>query len=112
MYFDYYQADPEDEPLAIGGLLTLEDVYGLEPVPDSLSWNEGLHILGAQANVWTEYMKTTDYVEYMLFPRLLALSEVVWSPRAKRDWDSFVARLPSHYGLLDRHGVNYRPFER
>jgi hexosaminidase len=108
MYFDYYQADPEDEPLAIGGLITLEDVYGFEPVPDSLSWSEGQHILGAQANVWTEYMKTPEYVEYMLFPRLLALSEVVWTPGAQRDWDSFVLRLPSHYELLDRYDVNYR----
>ena len=111
LYFDYYQSDPETEPLTIGGLVTLEDVYSFEPVPDSLSRSEGRHILGAQANVWTEYMKTTEYVEYMVFPRLLALSEVVWSPKAKRDWDSFVTRLPSQFDLLDRYGVNYRRFE-
>jgi hexosaminidase len=108
MYFDYYQADPEGEPLAIGGLITLEDVYGFEPVPDSLSSDEAQRILGAQANVWTEYMKTTDYVEYMVFPRALALSEVVWSRKDKRDWDFFVSRLSSHFALLDRLGVNYR----
>jgi len=112
MYFDYYQADPETEPLAIGGLVTLEDVYSFEPVPDSLSWSEGRHILGAQANVWTEYMTTTDYVEYMVYPRLLALSEVVWSPKDIRDWDSFVSRLPSQYDMLDRYGVNYRRTEQ
>jgi len=111
-YFDYYQADPEGEPLAIGGLITLEDVYAFEPVPDSLSWNEGQHVLGAQANVWTEYMKTTDYVEYMVFPRMLALSEVVWTPAKKRDWDFFVSRLPSNFELLDRYGVNYRRFQQ
>jgi hexosaminidase len=111
-YFDYYQADPESEPLAIGGLITLEDVYAFEPVPDSLSWNEGQHVLGAQANVWTEYMKTTDYVEYMVFPRMLALSEVVWTPAKKRDWDFFVSRLPSNFELLDRYGVNYRRFQQ
>ncbi len=110
MYFDYYQADPDGEPLAIGGLITLEDVYGYEPVPDSLSWSEGQHILGAQGNVWTEYMKTTEYVEYMVFPRALALAEVVWSPRDKRDWESFVLRLPAQFEMLDRMEVNYRPW--
>jgi len=112
MYFDYYQADPENEPLAIGGLITLEDVYGYEPVPDSLSWIEGQHILGAQANVWTEYMKTTDYVEYMVLPRAFALAEVVWSPKDKRDWEFFESRLPSHFEMLDRLGVNYRPLDQ
>ena len=111
LYFDYYQSDPENEPLAIGGLVTLEDVYSFEPVPDSLSRSEGRRILGAQGNVWTEYMKTTEYVEYMVFPRLLALSEVVWSPRAKRNWESFVSRLPSQFEMLDRYGVNYRPMD-
>jgi hexosaminidase len=111
MYFDYYQADPEGEPLTIGGLITLEDVYGFEPVPDSLSSDEGQHILGAQANVWTEYMKTTDYVEYMVFPRALALAEVVWSPKDARDWEFFLSRLPSQFQLLDQLGVNYRQME-
>ena len=84
------------------------NVYSFEPVPDTLTWKESKHILGAQANVWTEYMKTTDYVEYMVFPRLLALSEVVWSPREKRDWECFANRLPAHFELLDRLHVNYR----
>ncbi len=108
MYFDYYQADPEGEPLTIGGLITLEDVYEFEPIPDSLASDEVQRIIGAQANVWTEYMKTTEYVEYMVFPRALALSEVVWSRKDKRDWEFFVSRLPSHFALLDRLGVNYR----
>ncbi len=108
VYFDYYQGDPAFEPLAIGGFLPLEQVYGFEPVPDELTPTEARHVLGAQGNVWTEYMKTTDYVEYMVFPRLLALSEVVWSPKSVRNWDHFVARLPRQFHLLDRFGVNYR----
>jgi len=108
VYFDYYQGDPTFEPLAIGGFLPLEQVYGFEPVPDELTPTEARHVLGAQGNVWTEYMKTTDYVEYMVFPRLLALSEVVWSPRSARNWDHFVTRLPRQFRVLDEFGVNYR----
>jgi hexosaminidase len=111
MYFDYYQADPQNEPLAIGGHLPLDTVYAFEPVPDSLSWIEGHRVLGAQANVWTEYLKTTEYVEYMVFPRAFALAEVVWSPKEKRNWEFFVSRLPSHFELLNRLGVNYRPID-
>ncbi len=107
-YFDYYQADPDGEPLAIGGLTPLEKVYAFEPVPEELSVREGRHVLGAQGNVWTEYMKTTDYVDYMVLPRLLALSEVVWSAREARDWEGFRARLETALGRLDALGVNYR----
>ena len=81
LYLDFYQtADQEGEPLAIGGFLPLDTVYSYEPVPAELTSTEARHILGAQANVWTEYMTTEDHVEYMVFPRMLALSEVVWSP--------------------------------
>ena len=107
-YFDYYQADPEQEPLAIRGLTPLEKVYSFEPVPEMLSAEDAEHILGAQGNVWTEYMATTDYVEYMVFPRMLALSEVVWSPPDLRNWEDFVQRLPDHLRHLDALGVNYR----
>ena len=110
-YFDYYQADPEQEPLAIGGLTPLDTVYGFEPIPEALSPGEAQHVLGAQGNVWTEYMATTDDVEYMAFPRMLALSEVVWSPRDARNWNDFVRRLPSQLRRLDSLGVNYRPPE-
>ena len=110
-YFDYYQADPEQEPLAIGGLTPLDTVYGFEPIPEALSPDEARHVLGAQGNVWTEYMATADDVEYMAFPRMLALSEVVWSPRDARSWDDFVRRLPPHLRRLDALGVNYRPPE-
>ena len=108
VYFDYYQGDPAWEPLAIGGYLPLERVYAFEPVPEELTPQESRYVLGAQGNVWTEYMATSDYVEYMVFPRLLALSEVVWSPKDLRDWESFAARLPAQFRRLDRYGVHYR----
>jgi hexosaminidase len=108
LYFDYYQGDPRTEPLAGGGRVTLERVYSYEPVPASLTPAQARHILGAQGNMWTEYMATTSHVEYMALPRMLALAEVVWSPKAARDWNGFVARLPWQFGLLDRLGTNYR----
>lgn len=108
LYFDHYQGSRELEPLAIGGFSPLEKVYSFDPVPDELSAEEARHILGAQANVWTEYMKTSDYVEYMVAPRILALAEVVWSPREIRNWEGFVARLPRQYVLLEEMGINYR----
>jgi hexosaminidase len=108
LYFDYYQGDPEFEPLAIGGYTPLDQVYEFEPIPEALSEMDAGHVLGAQGNVWTEYLKTTDAVEYMVFPRLLALAEVVWTPKARRDWDDFAARLPSQFRLLDAFDVHYR----
>jgi hexosaminidase len=108
VYFDYYQDNAIYEPLAIGGLSTLENVYSFEPVPEVLTAEEAEHILGAQGNVWTEYMKTPQYVEYMVFPRQLALAEVVWSPKQARDWKRFRATLPAQLRLLDTHTVNYR----
>ena len=108
-YFDYYQSeDHEKEPLAIGGLLPIEKVYHLEPVPEVLNEEESKYIIGAQANVWTEYMATEDHVEYMLLPRLGALSEVVWSPREKNNWPDFRRRLDHLTGYYDMLGWNYR----
>ena len=107
-YFDYYQGDPEYEPLAIGGHLTLETVYSFEPIPEELSEDEAKYVLGGQGNVWSEYMKTSDYVEYMVFPRMLAMAEVVWSPRKSRDWESFIRRVDAEIHWLDHLGVNYR----
>jgi len=108
VYLDYYQADPAAEPLAIGGNTPLEKVYEFEPVPDELTTDEAALVLGAQGNVWTEYMKTPEQVEYMVFPRALALAEVIWSPARARNWDFFKWRLPAHLRRLDRMGVNYR----
>ena len=107
-YFDYYQsADRENEPLAIGGLTTVADVYSYEPTPDELSKEEGKYILGAQGNVWTEYMKTPEYVEYMILPRMSALAEVVWSPKASKDWEDFNNRLHYLTKRFEVMGLNY-----
>ncbi len=106
-YFDYFQANPETEPLAIGGYTTLKKVYSFEPVPRELSEKESKHIKGAQGNVWTEYIKTPEYTEYMSVPRMTALSEVVWSPRKSRNWQNFRARLDIFFKRLDVLDVNY-----
>ncbi len=107
VYLDYYQAEPENEPLAIGGFLTLETIYNYEPLPDTLNAEEQKFILGAQANVWTEYISTPEYVEYMSFPRATALAEVLWSPKEARDFKDFTERLESFVYHLDRLKVNY-----
>lgn len=108
VYFDHYQGDPAYEPLAIGGYTPLEKVYAFEPIPPELAADEARHVLGAQGNVWTEYLKTPDAVEYMVLPRMLALAEVVWSPRERRSWDDFARRLPSQLRQLDAQNANYR----
>lgn len=107
-YFDYGQGDPEYEPLNIGGYVPLEKVYGFEPVPPELTGEEAKYIIGGQANIWTEYMKTPAQVEYMAFPRMLALSEVLWSKKEDRDFADFQRRLNSHLPRLDKQHVNYR----
>jgi hexosaminidase len=113
VYFDYYQGDRATEPLAIGGFTPLERVFAFEPVPTQLSAAESRHILGAQGNVWTEYMKTPEHVQYMVLPRMIALAEVVWTPPAGRDYDRFLARLRPHLSRLDVLGIRYRdPFRQ
>ena len=106
-YFDHYQNKAKTEPLAIGGFLPLDKVYSYEPVPEALSPEEAEHILGAQANVWTEYMETTDYVEYMILPRMAALAEVNWAEADKKDWELFKKKVQGHYLLYKRLGYNY-----
>lgn len=108
-YFDHYQSQNQaSEPLAIGGFTNIEKVYGFEPVPPSLTPAEAKHILGAQSQLWTEYIPTTRHLEYMAYPRLTALSEVVWSARERRDFGHFMLRLPVHLQRLDALDVNYR----
>lgn len=109
-YFDYYQSDLPEEPLAIGGYLPLKKVYSYNPVPHELSPEQAQYILGAQGNVWTEYMPTFEQVQYMVFPRILALSEVVWHGPAKsldREYAGFTRRVGSFFARLDAMGVNY-----
>lgn len=106
-YFDYYQGDPTNEPLAIGGYTPLEKVYSFEPIPDSLNENEKKFILGAQANVWTEYIKNEEHLEYMIFPRLCALAEVVWTPNEKKDYNNFRQRLLKHFDAFENRKINY-----
>lgn len=106
-YFDYYQSENESEPLAIGGFLPLEKVYSFEPIPDELSEEEADFVLGAQANMWTEYMPDSKQVEYMLFPRLLAMSEVVWTSKENKDYNTFVPRVEDFINRLKILDYNY-----
>lgn len=108
LYFDYYQSlDKANEPLAIGGYLPLETVYSYEPMPKELTADEARHIIGVQANIWTEYMPTFKQMQYMALPRLAALSEVQWSQPALKDYTSFTNRLTEFTHLYDRLGYNY-----
>src|SRR6266851_1718012 len=107
-YFDYNQGDAKREPPSIGGFIPLDKVYGYDPMPGELTTEEQKYILGAQGNLWTEYISTPQHLEYMTFPRLLALSEVVWSPLGSKDYASFRQRLPYHLGRLEKQDVNYR----
>ena len=105
-YLDYYQSESPDEPLAIGGYLPLEKVYNYEPTPTELTSEEAKHVLGAQGNVWTEYMKTSDYVEYMTYPRACAIAEFCWSQKEAKNYDDFISRLSRHLKRLNAIGVN------
>jgi hexosaminidase len=112
-YFDHYQSqDKKSEPLAIGGFTNIEKVYGFEPVPPSLTPEEAKHILGAQAQLWTEYIPDPRQLEYMAYPRLVALCEALWSRKDRRDFSDFMTRLPVHLKRLDALDVNYRKLDR
>jgi hexosaminidase len=106
VYFDHAQSKKEDS-LTIGGDLPLQVVYNYEPVPAQLSAVEGSYILGAQANVWSEYMANNSKVEYMIFPRLAALSEVLWSAKTNKDWDGFLQRMQTQYKRYSLWMANY-----
>jgi hexosaminidase len=111
-YFDHYQSlDLSKEPHAIGGYLPLQQVYAFEPLPANLAPSYQAHILGGQANVWTEYMPNFKHVQYMVFPRLCALAEVDWSSKASRQWDDFSRRVRVDCLRLDQLGVNHRPLD-
>ena len=106
-YLDHYQAkDTTNEPLAIGGYTPIEEIYNYEPIPDELDGSLHKYIIGAQGNVWTEYMKTSDHVEYMVFPRIFALSEVVWAEN-RPSFDDFKSKVIGMYPVLDKMDINY-----
>jgi hexosaminidase len=106
-YFDHYQADPKNEPIAIGGYTTVEKVYSYNPIPAELNDEEAQYILGAQANVWTEYMATPSHVEYMMMARMTALSEVLWGTSKPDQYKDFENRLIHHFSIFDKKGINY-----
>ncbi len=105
-YIDYYQGNPAYEPLAIGGYLPLSKVYSFEPAPDVLTEAEAKHVLGGQANLWTEYVPDGQHAEYLALPRLAALAEKVWSPKRKRDWADFAARVGTLLARYEENGLN------
>ncbi|WP_405013113.1 beta-N-acetylhexosaminidase [Kitasatospora sp. NBC_01539] len=113
VYLDHRQAPGEDEPIPVGYVRTTEDVYRFEPVPPELDPAAAAHVIGTQANLWTEFMASARDIDYRAFPRLAAFAEVAWSdlPRdpAARDWSDFERRMAVHLARLDALGVEYRP---
>lgn len=107
MYFNFYQGNPNNEPLAFGGYTPLSKVYQFNPVVDSMSVAQKKHVLGGQANLWAEYIATPSLSEYMLFPRLAALAEVVWTPEEKLSWESFSKRIKHMFERFEYLDINY-----
>jgi len=107
LYLDHYQGDPSQEPLAIGGYTTLEKTYSYDPTPVELTADEAKYIKGAQANVWSEYIPTPEHAEYMMMPRLAALSEVAWTKPQNKNWEDFKRRMQQEYKRYDAMGYNY-----
>ncbi|WP_018479437.1 beta-N-acetylhexosaminidase [Pontibacter roseus] len=107
LYFDYYQGERSLEPIAIHGYNSLQHVYNFEPTPAELAADEKKYILGIQANLWTEYIPTTEHIEYMVFPRISALSEVQWTPAKQKNWKGFQNRMQEQYKRYDALGINY-----
>ena len=108
MYINFFQGDPKIEPVCIGGDVPLEKTYAYNPVPDTLvGIGKAHYIKGVQANLWSEYLYTTDLMEYYGYPRILALSEIAWSAPGRKDYKDFERRLGNALVRLDGHGVNY-----
>lgn len=107
VYLDYYQCEPQGEPLAIGGYLPLEKVYSYNPVPEELAPEEQKYILGVQGNLWSEYLKTPDYMEYMAYPRMFAVAETGWTPNRLKDFEDFLTRIEVLKKRYDAIGINY-----
>ncbi|MBR8740704.1 beta-N-acetylhexosaminidase [Nocardiopsis sp. MG754419] len=109
-YLDYKQSESPDEPVKVGTLLRVEDVYTSDPIPAELTEKEAAHVLGTQVNLWTEHIDTPRRLDYMAFPRISAFAEKAWSTH-RRDWAEFEPRLAHHLGRLDAAGVEYRPLD-
>ncbi|HJP99423.1 MAG TPA: family 20 glycosylhydrolase [Rhodanobacteraceae bacterium] len=107
LYLDHYQSDLHDEPPGRPGVESLQDVYDYDPVPKGASAAQEQHVLGVQANLWTEYMPTFARVQHAVFPRIAALSEVAWSPAATHDWQGFLARMPAEFARYRALGIGY-----
>lgn len=108
LYFDHYQTkNIENEPLAFGGYSSVQSVYAFEPIPESLTKERHKHILGVQANLWTEYVKSSKQAEYMLLPRLAALCEVQWTVPEKKNYSDFTKHLPRLLAVYDLMDYNY-----
>ena len=107
MYLDKYQGDAKNLPVTIGGFLNLEKVYGYEPVPEKIAEDKKHHILGAQSNVWTEYKYNGNGMEYDIYPRIIALAELNWTPKDKKNYKDFERRIDNQRVRLDMHNVNY-----
>lgn len=108
MYLDHYQGDSKIEPVAIGGFTLLEKVYNYNPVPDTLvGLGKSSFIKGVQSNIWSEYMYNTDIMEYRIYPRILALAEIAWTPLEGKDYKDFERRIDNALVRLDGHGINY-----
>ncbi|MEM6892191.1 MAG: family 20 glycosylhydrolase [Bacteroidota bacterium] len=106
-YFDHYQGPQENEPVAIGGYTPLSKVYQFNPIVDSMSQKQRKHVLGGQANLWSEYVTTTEHSEYMLFPRLTALSEALWTSTEQKNWTTFSRKVQNIFSRFDEMGINY-----
>ncbi len=106
-YFDHYQGPMDTEPLAWGGNSPVSKVYQFDPIVDTMSDEQAKHVLGGQANLWAEYIPTESHSEYMIYPRIAALSEALWSPKADRDWTNFSSRLETLFERYSNQGINY-----
>ncbi|MDO4708152.1 MAG: family 20 glycosylhydrolase [Porphyromonadaceae bacterium] len=109
LYLDYYQAPAEHEPRAIGGFVSLEKVYSYDPTPSVLTQEQKRHVLGVQANLWTEYIESPEHMQYMYFPRALALAEIAWTPQQKRDYEDFRLRATRQVEQLRSRGISTYP---
>ncbi|MEA1873197.1 MAG: beta-N-acetylhexosaminidase [Bacteroidota bacterium] len=107
-YFDHYQTEPiTDEPFAIGGMTTVKDVYNYEPIPAELKNEHAHHVLGAQANLWSEYIPTEAHLQYMMLPRATALSEVLWTSKDNKDYERFLSSIDLMKTIYETNGWNY-----